>query len=227
MKYFEEHPEMMKKVYFAQAGVTLENYPFEADEEWKAHERNVELPADGDQEVLMQKVKAKWYDQNIALHEMPDFGGPEGAGDPDDLEGNQDAMKVFDQGLKLMWKLGVMEAEEVCREVVRALCDAKSEFNMASTAKLTKEQFKKRAQGIHHIGEKYKAVAARLKNDKKKGFTVQDFLDENNKKTQDRPNGPEDEEGNDNNSSPTPGSSEPEAPAANVAEPHNATEDID
>lgn len=41
---------------------------------------------------------------------------------------------------------------------------------------------KKRVTAVHHIGEKFKAVAARLKKDEKKGFTVQDFIDKEMKK---------------------------------------------
>jgi hypothetical protein len=82
---------------------------------------------------------------------------------------------VFDQGLRLMWKLGMMEAEEIAREVCRQVCDPKSEHN--EKVKPSKEELKRRVLAVHHIGEKYKAVAARLKKDEKKGFTVQDFLD--------------------------------------------------
>lgn len=36
---------------------------------------------------------------------------------------------------------------------------------------------KRRVLGIHHIGEKYKAVAARLKKEEtKKGFSIDDFI---------------------------------------------------
>lgn len=34
--------------------------------------------------------------------------------------------RVFDQGLKLMWKMGCMEAEEIAREVCREICEPKS-----------------------------------------------------------------------------------------------------
>ena len=54
---------------------------------------------------------------------------------------DQEAMKVFDQGLRLMWKLGVMEAEEIAREVVREVCDPKSASN--AKAGLSKEQLKR------------------------------------------------------------------------------------
>ncbi len=108
---------------------------------------------------------------------------------------DQETMRVFDQGLRLMWKLGVMEAEEVARQIVREVCDPKSDYNIK--AKTPKEVLKKRVTAIHHIGEKFKyeggekrktvifkflffvrAVAARLKKDEKKGFSVQDFLDQ-------------------------------------------------
>ena len=118
-----------------------------------------------------------------------------------------------------MWKLGVIEAEDVCREVVRSICDMKSKYNIESKQKLTKEVMKKRAQGIHHIGEKFKAVANRLKNDKKKGFTVQDFLDEEKKKQDGRPNGPD----NSNNEPAAAPEPEPEATPA----PTSTANDVD
>jgi hypothetical protein len=49
--------------------------------------------------------------------------------EPDPL-GDHETMRVFDQGLRLMWKLGVMEAEEIARQICREVCDAKSEYNV-------------------------------------------------------------------------------------------------
>merc|ERR1711991_704608 len=98
-------------------------------------------------------------------------------------------------------------------------------------AKPTKEVLKRRVQAIHHIGEKYKAVAARLQKGKKGGFSVQDFLDEEAKKSEGRPNGPEDEPkkqpsaNNDNNAAAT-APSEPE-PEVSTAAPATATDDVD
>merc|ERR1711991_814497 len=99
IKWLEEHPEEAKKLYFAQEGVTEETYPYELDEEWLQYKSNVEIPAGADEEAAWKKVKGKWYDEHIALKEMPDFG--DAGGDMHEAA----AMKVFDQGLKLMWKL--------------------------------------------------------------------------------------------------------------------------
>lgn len=83
--------------------------------------------------------------------------------------------RMMDQGLKLMWKLGVMEAEEICREVCREICDPRSEWN--TTNKTSKDELKRRVLGIHHMGEKFKAVAAKLKKEEKKaGFSFDEFL---------------------------------------------------
>ena len=51
---------------------------------------------------------------------------------------------------------------------------------------------KRRVLGVHHLGEKYRAVAARLKKDEKKGFSVQDFLDGKQEPTSPRTEGPAD-----------------------------------
>ena len=70
-------------------------------------------------------------------------------------------------------------------------------------------------------------MAARLKSDKKKGFTVQDFLDKEGdeetspRKTQSAPAGAS---SNDNNAEPAP---EPAAADPAPPAPANATEDID
>ncbi len=141
----------------------------------------MEVPDGVDREAAMAKVRAKWFDTHVAPH-VPQPA--ESTGDEDEqtkgmeerMMEDQDAMKVMDQGLRLMWKLGVMEAEEIAREVCRQVCDPKSEAN--EHLKLSKEQLKRRVLAVHHIGEKYKAVAARLKKEEKKGFTVQDFLDQ-------------------------------------------------
>lgn len=99
------------------------------------------------------------------------------------------------------------------------MCDPKSDLNVASNP--SKETLKRRVMALHHIGEKFKAVAARLKKDEKKGFTVQDFLDgtAQQQATSPRPSG------NDNNAPLNP---QPETTI--VDEPTtkpNKTEDVD
>merc|ERR1711916_373174 len=108
-----------------------------------------------------------WYDKNVAATKKP----VDATQEDDDINErhtrlkqaeeklmkDQEMVKVFDQGLKLMWKIGVMEAEEVCREVCQQICDAKSQTNQETP--VDKETLKRRILGIHHIGEKYKSLA--------------------------------------------------------------------
>jgi hypothetical protein len=140
----------------------------------------VEIPEGADREAAMGKVRAKWFDAHIAprVAEAKEGEGVAGGGGgmEERMMEDQEAMRVMDQGLRLMWKLGVMEAEEIAREVCRQVCDPKSEAG--DKARPSKELLKRRVLAVHHIGEKYKAVAARLKKEEKRGFSVQDFLDQ-------------------------------------------------
>jgi hypothetical protein len=63
-----------------------------------------------------------------------------------------------------MWKFGMLEVEDITREVVRDICDPKSEYNVTGEGKNTnKEDLKRRVMAIHHIGEKYRDVAAKVR----------------------------------------------------------------
>lgn len=84
------------------------------------------------------------------------------AGAGADPREDHETMRVFDQGLRLMWRLGVMEAEEIARQICREVCDAKSEFNVK--AKTSKETLKKRVTAVHHIGEKFKGKPRKLRS---------------------------------------------------------------
>ncbi len=47
--------------------------------------------------------------------------------------------------------------------------------------KTPKDEIKRRVLGIHHLGEKFKAVAAKLKKEEKKGgFSFDDFIAKEN-----------------------------------------------
>lgn len=177
-KWMKEHPGVPPP-----GACTYETYPFELDERWLQYQRNVEIPEGTDEEKVaaLDKVRRKWYHNTIGIHheawieeETARQASLEGQ-DPMASEQGQDMKKVMDQGLKLMWKLGVMEAEEIVREVVREICSPKSEWN--TTNKTSKDELKRRTLGIHHIGEKYKAVAEKLsKAEKKAGFSMDEFL---------------------------------------------------
>lgn len=52
------------------------------------------------------------------------------------------------------------------------------------TNKTGKEEMKRRVLGIHHIGEKYKAVSNKFKKDEnKKGFSIDDFIAQSKKES--------------------------------------------
>jgi hypothetical protein len=84
--------------------------------------------------------------------------------------------------------------------------------------------------GIHHIGEKFKVVAAKMKKDEKKGFTVEEMMNADKK---DQPNGPESSprknNNNNNNDNNAPANPDPVSVPAEAPDntPHNKTEDID
>lgn len=47
------------------AAAWVSSYDFDSNEDWKAHFRNVELPAGSAADAALLKVKAKWYKKNV------------------------------------------------------------------------------------------------------------------------------------------------------------------
>ena len=244
--------EYMKTQESGKDGHTYETYDFESDENWKAYARNVEIPPGADEKSAMEKVRMKWYDKNIAPQRKPVDATQEDDNEAQEMRRremeeklmkDQDMVRVFDQGLKLMWKIGVMEAEEVARAVCQEICDTRSPLNKENP--VDKETLKRRILGIHHIGEKYKAVAAKLKKGEKGAFTVQDFLDAEKKKAdgtspaspRQSPNTKNNNNNNNNNNAqpaagadggpPPRPTSPPKTTTTSTTPPPTATDDID
>lgn len=47
---------------------TYETYPFDHDPNWEAYARNVEIPEGTDRQAALEKVRQKWYHNNIGVH---------------------------------------------------------------------------------------------------------------------------------------------------------------
>jgi hypothetical protein len=94
-KWMADHPGQLPP---GMPAITAENYPFERDENWRAYERNVEIPAGVDREAAMAKIRAKWFEAHIAPHvPKPAEGGAEEEpeqGMEERMLKDQDAMKV-------------------------------------------------------------------------------------------------------------------------------------
>merc|ERR1711916_243157 len=178
------------KAYDEKLKHEYETHDWDNDQTWQMLCAQVHAQEGKEKDKLkaLEDIKPKYWEEHVAPSFPPPYYQDEE--DPATMEErmmkDKDAMKMMDQGLKLMWKIGVMEAEEIVREVVREIGDPKSKLNKEGKTK--KDVIKRRVMGIHHIGEKFKVVAAKMKKEEKKGFTVEEMMGAEKK---DQPNGPE------------------------------------